>query len=58
MNRTTLRARRAAELLGISSVAIAVAAVSTLNATIFTGARVYYAMARDLTLQERIATEG
>ncbi|KZD09718.1 APC family permease [Oceanibaculum pacificum] len=32
------------------SIAILVAAVSTLNATIFTGARVYYAMARDLTL--------
>jgi APA family basic amino acid/polyamine antiporter len=32
------------------SVAIVAAAFSTLNATIFTGARVYYAMARDLTL--------
>ena len=32
------------------SIAILVAAVSTLNATIFTGARVYYAMARDMTL--------
>lgn len=32
------------------SIAILVAAISTLNATIFTGARVYYAMARDLTL--------
>jgi len=34
----------------IVSIAIVVAAVSTLNATIFTGARVYYAMARDMTL--------
>lgn len=34
----------------IVSVAIVVAAISTLNATIFTGARVYYAMARDMTL--------
>lgn len=30
--------------------AIVIAAISTLNATIFTGARVYYAMARDLTV--------
>ncbi len=34
----------------IVSLAIVVAAISTLNATIFTGARVYYAMARDLTV--------
>jgi len=34
----------------IVSIAIVVAAISTLNATIFTGARVYYAMARDVTL--------
>lgn len=34
----------------IVSLAILVAAVSTLNATIFTGGRVYFAMARDLTL--------
>jgi len=34
----------------IVSVAIVVAALSTLNATIFTGARVYFAMARDITL--------
>jgi amino acid transporter len=34
----------------IVSIAIVVAAISTLNATIFTGARVYYAMARDMTL--------
>ena len=32
------------------TVAIVVAAVSTLNATIFTGARVFYAMARDMTI--------
>ncbi|MGE3146630.1 MAG: APC family permease [Pseudorhodoplanes sp.] len=38
----------------IVSLAIVVAAVSTLNATIFTGARVYYAMARDLTLLPRV----
>ncbi|WP_439496225.1 APC family permease [Bosea sp. (in: a-proteobacteria)] len=37
------------------SVAIVAAAFSTLNATIFTGARVYYAMARDLTLLPRVA---
>jgi APA family basic amino acid/polyamine antiporter len=37
------------------SVAIIAAAFSTLNATIFTGARVYYAMARDLTLLPRVA---
>jgi len=34
----------------IVTIAILVAAISTLNATIFTGARVYYAMARDMTL--------
>lgn len=34
----------------IVTIAIVVAAISTLNATIFTGARVYYAMARDMTL--------
>jgi amino acid transporter len=34
----------------IVSIAIVVAAISTLNATIFTGARVYYAMAHDMTL--------
>ncbi len=38
----------------IVSIAVVVAAVSTLNATIFTGARVYYAMARDLTLLPRL----
>ena len=38
----------------IVSIAIVVAAVSTLNATIFTGARVYYAMARDITLLPRV----
>lgn len=38
----------------IVSVAIVVAALSTLNATIFTGARVYFAMARDLTLLPRV----
>ncbi|MEP9377911.1 amino acid permease [Aquabacter sp. CN5-332] len=38
----------------IVSLAIVVAAISTLNATIFTGARVYYAMARDLTLFPRV----
>ena len=36
------------------SVAVVVAALSTLNATIFTGARVYFAMARDLTLLPRV----
>ncbi|MDX3925768.1 MAG: amino acid permease [Shinella sp.] len=38
----------------IVSLAIIVAAFSTLNATIFTGGRVYYAMARDLTLLPRV----
>ncbi|KRE09782.1 amino acid permease [Bosea sp. Root381] len=38
----------------IVSVAIVVAALSTLNATIFTGARVYFAMARDITLLPRV----
>lgn len=38
----------------IVSVAVVVAALSTLNATIFTGARVYFAMARDLTLLKRV----
>jgi amino acid transporter len=32
------------------TVAIVIAAISTLNATIFTGARVFYAMARDMTV--------
>ena len=32
------------------TVAIIVAAISTLNATIFTGARVFYVMARDMTI--------
>ena len=36
------------------SVAVVVAALSTLNATIFTGARVYFAMARDLTFLTRV----
>lgn len=36
------------------SIAVVVAALSTLNATIFTGARVYFAMARDLTLLPRV----
>ena len=34
----------------VVTVAIVVAAISTLNATIFTGARVFYAMARDMTV--------
>ncbi|MGX5735976.1 APC family permease [Bosea thiooxidans] len=38
----------------IVSLAIVAAALSTLNATIFTGARVYFAMARDLTLLPRV----
>lgn len=38
----------------IVSLAIVIAALSTLNATIFTGARVYFAMARDLTLLPRV----
>ena len=39
----------------VVSLAIMVAALSTLNATILTGARVYYAMARDLTILPRVA---
>ncbi|QXC53086.1 amino acid permease (plasmid) [Agrobacterium salinitolerans] len=39
----------------IVSVAVAIAAISTLNATIFTGGRVYYAMACDLTLFPKVA---
>lgn len=39
----------------VVSLAVLVAAVSTLNATIFTGGRVYFAMARDLTLLPRVA---
>lgn len=39
----------------IVSLAVIVAAISTLNATIFTGGRVYYAMARDLTILPRVA---
>ncbi|QEI07844.1 amino acid permease [Pigmentiphaga aceris] len=38
------------------TLAIAVAAVSTLNATIFTGSRVFYAMARDLTVMRWVGT--
>ena len=38
----------------IVSLVIVAATLSTLNATIFTGARVYYAMARDLPLLPRV----
>jgi amino acid transporter len=38
----------------IVSLAVLVAAISTLNATIFTGGRVYFALARDLTLLPRV----
>jgi amino acid transporter len=38
----------------VLSVIVAAAALSTLNATIFTGARVYYALARDLALVPRL----
>lgn len=38
----------------VVSLAIVAAALSTLNATIFTGARVYFAMARDMTLLPRV----
>jgi amino acid transporter len=38
----------------IVSLAVVFAAITTLNATIFTGARVYYAMARDITLLPRV----
>lgn len=34
----------------IVTLAIVIAAISTLNATIFTGSRVFYAMARDMTV--------
>ena len=36
------------------SLVVVAAALSTLNATIFTGARVYYAMARDLSVLSRV----
>ncbi|HYF52890.1 MAG TPA: APC family permease [Salinarimonas sp.] len=36
------------------SLCVVVAALSTLNATIFTGARVYYAMGRDLPVLQRL----
>lgn len=39
----------------VLSLAIVAVALSTLNATIFTGARVYYAMARDLPVLSRLA---
>lgn len=38
----------------VVGLAVVAASLSTLNATIFTGARVYYAMARDLPLLPRI----
>lgn len=38
----------------IVSLGIVVAGISTLNATIFTGGRIYFAMARDLTLLPRV----
>ena len=38
----------------VVTLAVVVAAASTLNATIFTGSRVFYAMARDLTVLRRI----
>ncbi|RZT92697.1 amino acid/polyamine/organocation transporter (APC superfamily) [Advenella incenata] len=37
------------------TLAIIVAAISTLNATIFTGARVFYVMARDMTILKWVA---
>lgn len=36
----------------VVTAAIVIAAVSTLNATIFTGSRVFYAMARDMTIMQ------
>lgn len=36
----------------VVTAAIVVAAISTLNATIFTGSRVFYAMARDMTVMQ------
>lgn len=38
----------------VVSVTVVAAALSTLNATIFTGARVYFAMARDLSILPRV----
>lgn len=38
----------------IVTLAIVIAAISTLNATIFTGSRVFYAMARDMTVLQWI----
>jgi amino acid transporter len=50
--------RRAAGGLGaaVLSITVCAAAVSTLNATIFTGARVYYALGRDLPALQRLGT--
>ncbi|AHG63220.1 APC family permease [Advenella mimigardefordensis] len=39
----------------VVTLAIIVAAISTLNATIFTGARVFYVMARDMTILQWVA---
>lgn len=47
-------AGRPGELL--VTLAIAVAAISTLNGTIFTGSRVFYAMARDMTVMRWVGT--
>jgi amino acid transporter len=38
------------------TLAIAVAAIATLNGTIFTGSRVFYAMARDMTVMRWVGT--
>jgi basic amino acid/polyamine antiporter, APA family len=50
--------RRAAGDVGAAmlSVTVCAAAISTLNATIFTGARVYYALGRDLPALQRLGT--
>lgn len=49
-----MRAATGEAAAAVLSVAIVAAALSTLNATILTGARVYYAMARDLPMLSRI----
>ena len=49
-----MRAATGEAAAAVLSAAIVAAALSTLNATILTGARVYYAMARDLPVLSRI----
>ncbi|MCA9768241.1 MAG: APC family permease, partial [Gemmatimonadetes bacterium] len=49
-----MRAATGEAAAAVLSAAIVAAALSTLNATVLTGARVYYAMARDLPILSRV----